>query len=399
MRDSPVVGRVEVAGSARRGKETVGDLDVLVSSLEPEAVSGHFIAMLPVARVLAHGLTKSTIVLKNKLQVDLRVIPPKSYGAALQYFTGSKEHNVILRSIGVKSGFKLNEYGLFDRETDELLAAEEEEEIYEFLGMDWIPPELRENTGEIEAAIAGTLPNLVEGEDIKGDLHIHSNWSDGRASLEEMIQKAVSLGHSYIAVTDHTKTLAVANGLDEKRLRDQVNEVKKLDEKYPELKVLTGTECNILGDGSLDIKDDVLRDLDWVVASIHSGFRQDEETITKRIIDAIHNEYVNTIGHPTGRLIQRRSGYSFYLDEVLEAAAEQDVMMEINCYPDRLDFSDVKSRRAKEHGVMVSLGSDAHIPSEMEFLPLGLSVARRGWLEAKNVANTFSFEEFLKISK
>ncbi len=397
MRDLETVRQVEVAGSARRRKETVGDLDVLVSSLEPESISNHFIAMPPVARVLAHGPTKSTVVLENKLQVDLRVIPPESYGAALQYFTGSKEHNVKLRTIGVKAGFKLNEYGLFDRESGELVAAEQEEDIYKAMGMDWMPPELRENTGEIEAAIEGNLPNLVEGVDLKGDLHIHTDWSDGRASLEEMIEKAVSMGHEYITITDHTKTLAIANGLDEGRLRRQMDEIRRLDDQYPEISVLKGTECDILGDGSLDISDDLLRDLDWVIASIHSGFRQDSETITQRIIDAIHNDYVDTIGHPTGRLIQRRQGYSLDIDAVLEAASNQNVMMEVNCYPDRLDLSDINCRRAKEFGVMVSLGSDAHVPGELEFLPLGLSVARRGWLEAKNVANTYQVEDLLKI--
>lgn len=397
MRDLGAVRRVEVAGSARRRKETVGDLDVLVSSLKPESVSDHFIAMPPVARVLAHGTTKSTVVLDNKLQVDLRVIPPRSYGAALQYFTGSKEHNVKLRTIGVQAGFKLNEYGLFDRDSGGLVAAEHEEEIYKALGMDWMPPELRENTGEIEAAIEGTLPTLVEGEDLKGDLHLHTDWSDGRASLEEMIEKAISMGHEYISITDHTKTLAIANGLDESRLRSQMDEIRRLDDRYPEIRVLTGTECDILGDGSLDISDDVLRDLDWVIASIHSGFRQDSETITQRIIDAIHNDHVDTIGHPTGRLIQRRQGYSLDIDAVLEAASDQGVLMEVNCYPDRLDLSDINCRRAKEFGVMVSLGSDAHVPSELEFLTLGLSVARRGWMEAENVANTYRVEDLLKI--
>jgi DNA polymerase (family 10) len=353
--------------------------------------------MPPVERILAHGPTKSTVVLENKLQVDLRVIPPESYGAALQYFTGSKEHNVKLRTIGVRAGFKLNEYGLFDRETDELIAAEKEEEIYKALGMDWMPPELRENTGEIEDAIKGTLPNLVELKDLKGDLHVHSDWSDGRASIEDMVQKAISMDLEYLTITDHTKTLGIANGLDEIRLREQIAKVRILDEEYPEIKVLTGTECDILDDGTLDLSDEVLREVDWVIASIHSGFRQDSDTITQRLIDAIHNEYVDTIGHPTGRLIQRRQGYNIDLDSILEAAANQDVMMEINCYPDRLDLSDVNSRRAKEYGVMVSLGSDAHIPKEMEFLPLGLSVARRGWLEAKDVANTYDFNELIKI--
>ncbi|MBN2336701.1 DNA polymerase/3'-5' exonuclease PolX, partial [Candidatus Bathyarchaeota archaeon] len=382
MGDIPAVRRVEVAGSARRRKETVGDLDVLVSSTEPGEVTPRFVSMPPVARVLAQGPTKSTVVLENRLQVDLRVIPPESYGAALQYFTGSKEHNVKLRTIGVKEGFKLNEYGLFRRDTDELVAAEDEARIYEALGMRWMPPELRENTGEIEAAMEDRLPSLVELNEVKGDLHVHTDWSDGRATVEEMTVKAAEMGLSYIAICDHTKSLAIANGLDEERLLKQIDEVRRVDEAHPEIRVLAGTEVDILRDGRLDIADEVLAELDWVVASVHSGFKMTEEEMTARIVEAIHSEHVDTIGHPTGRLIQRRSPYAVSLDKVFDAAAEQGVMMEINCFPDRLDLSDVDSRRAKERGVKVSLGSDAHAPAEFEFLSLGVSVARRGWIGA-----------------
>lgn len=391
------VRRVEVAGSARRRKETVGDLDVLASSLEPEKASDHFVKMPPVARVLAHGSTKSTVVLENRLQVDLRVIPPESYGAALQYFTGSKEHNVKLRTIGVKAGLKLNEYGLFRRDDDTLVEAEEEERIYEALGMDWMPPELRENTGEIEAAMIHRLPELVELPQIKGDLHIHTDWSDGAASIREMAEKAQAMGLEYLAICDHTKSLGIARGLDEERLLKQLSEIRRLDEEMTGVRILAGTECDILRDGKLDIADEVLRELDWVVASIHSGFRQDEEAITNRVIEAIHNEHVSTIGHPTGRLIERRSAYALDLDRVLGAAAGQRVCMEINCYPDRLDLSDVNSRRAKEKLVKLSLGTDAHRVNEMEFLEMGVSVARRGWLGPGDVANTLTVEQVLRI--
>jgi DNA polymerase (family 10) len=397
MGDCEAVRRVEVAGSARRRKETVGDLDVLASSLEPEKVSDHFVRMPPVARVLAHGPTKSTVVLENRLQVDLRVIPPESYGAALQYFTGSKEHNVKLRTIGVKAGFKLNEYGLFRRDDDALVEAEEEERIYEALGMDWMPPELRENTGEIEAAMKHKLPELVELDQIKGDLHVHTDWSDGTASIKEMAEKAQAMNLEYLAVCDHTKSLGIARGLDEERLLRQLSEIRRLDEEMPGIKILAGTECDILRDGKLDISDDVLKELDWVVASIHSGFRQDEETITNRVIEAIHDEHVSTIGHPTGRLIEKRSAYTLDLERVLDAAAEQRVCMEINCYPDRLDLSDVNSRRAKEKGVRLTLGTDAHRVTEMEFLGMGVSVARRGWLGPGDVVNTLTVEQVLRI--
>ena len=396
MGDCPAVRRVEMAGSARRRKETVGDLDVLVSSTEPEKVTAHFVSMPPIERVLAQGPTKSTVVLESMLQVDLRVIPPGSYGAALQYFTGSKEHNVKLRTIGVKAGYKLNEYGLFRRGNDELVAAEDEARIYEALGMRWIPPELRENTGEIEAAMADRLPDLVTLDDVRGDLHVHTEWSDGHASIEEMAAKAAEMGFEYIAVTDHTRALGIAKGLDDERLMEQMAEVRRVDEEHPEIRVLAGTECDILRDGRLDISDEVLAELDWVVAAVHSGFKTEEQAMTKRVIEAIQNEHVDTLAHPTGRLIQRRSPYALDLDAVFEAASERGVMMEINCYPERLDLSDVDSRRAKEHGVMMTLGTDAHTPSELEFLPLGVAVARRGWLEAGDVANTLSVDELLK---
>ncbi len=391
MQDSSDVRLVEVAGSARRRKETVGDLDVLVSSLNPEAVTEHFCSMPPIVRILGKGPTKSTVVLQNMLQVDLRVIPPESYGAALQYFTGSKEHNVKLRTIGVKAGYKLNEYGLYRRENDELVEAESEARIYHALGMQWIPPEMRENTGEIEAAIEDRLPDLVTLKQIKGDLHVHTDYSHGIDSLENTVGKAIEMGLEYIAITDHSQSLVIAQGLKEERLFEQIEEVRRLDEEYSEIKLLTGTECDIKPDGSMDYSDDLLEQLDWVVASIHVGMQRGEEIITGRIIDAIHNSYTRVIGHPTGRLIQKRKPYEVNLDKIFEAAAEQNVFMEINCSPIRLDLKDVDARRAKEAGVKLALGTDAHSMNQMEFLPLGVSVARRGWLEADDVVNTWDF--------
>jgi len=395
MGDSPDVRLVEVAGSARRRKETVGDLDVLVSSLTPEAVTERFCSMPPIIRVLGRGPTKSTVVLQNMLQVDLRVIPPESYGAALQYFTGSKEHNVKLRTIGVKAGYKLNEYGLYRRDNDELVEAEDEAKIYQALGMRWMPPELRENTGEIEAAMEGKLPNLVTLDQIRGDLHVHTNYSHAIDPLEDMVRKAIDMKLDYLAITDHSQSLAIARGLKEDKLMEQIKEVKRLDEEYSEIRLLTGTECDIKSDGSMDYSDEVLEQLDWVVASIHIGMQRDEETITSRIIDAIHNPYTRVIGHPTGRLIQKRNPYEVNLDKIFEAAAEQKVFMEINCSPSRLDLRDVDARRAKEAGVKLTLGSDAHSVAQMEFLPLGVSVARRGWLEPEDVVNTWGLEKVL----
>jgi DNA polymerase (family 10) len=393
MRESDAVLKVEVAGSTRRRKETIGDLDVLASSMKPEEVTQRFITMPPVVRVVSHGATRSTVVLEGQIQVDLRVVAPEEYGSALQYFTGSKEHNVKLRTIGVKKGFKLNEYGLFDRDTDRRVAGEDEEGIYRALGMDLMPPELRENTGEIEAAIEHRLPKLVEEKEIRGDLHIHTKWSDGTTTVEEMAEKARSMGLEYIAVTDHTKSLGIARGLDEARLREQVKEIEQLNRGLEGFTVLTGTEVDVKADGSLDLPDSVLKDLDFVIASIHSGFKSDVEKMTNRLIAAMNNEYVDAVGHPTGRIIQKRNPYELNLERVFEAAAVQRVMMEINAFPDRLDLSDVNSRAAMQAGCVMEIGTDSHAANQLDFLPLGISVARRGWLEAEDVANTMPIEK------
>jgi len=398
MSESDAALEVEVAGSARRRRETVGDIDLLVASREPEEVVERFVSMPPVIRVLSEGVTKSTVVLEKNLQVDLRVIPPEDYGAALQYFTGSKDHNVKLRTISVKMGYKLNEYGLFDRETDERVAGETEEGIYETLGMAWMEPELRENRGEIEAAMGGHLPKLVSLDEIRGDLHVHTKWSDGAATIEEMARAAKDRGREYIAICDHSKSLAIARGLDEGRLREQMAEIDRLNEELEGFTVLKGFECDIKADGSLDLPDSVLKDLDFLVASVHSGFRSDEREMTERVIRAIHNDHVSAIGHPTGRLIQRRNPYAINLEEVFVAAASQGVMMEINAFPDRLDLDDVNSRAAMERGVMMAISTDAHSPVQLDFLHMGVSVARRGWLEAKDVANTLSLKELLRVA-
>ncbi len=396
MRESDAVLEVETAGSSRRRKETIGDLDVLVSSLRPDEVAEWFVSMPRVSRVISKGTTRSTIVVGVRLQVDLRVVPPDSYGSALQYFTGSKVHNIKLRTIAVKMGYKLNEYGLFDRDSDRRVAGETEEKIYRILGMNWMEPELREDRGEIEAATEDRLPKLINPSEVRGDLHIHTKWSDGSASIEEMAENAQQLGLEYLAVCDHSKSLGIARGLDEARLREQMAVIDGLNERLDGFTIFKGIECDIKADGSLDLSDSVLCDLDFVVASVHSGFKADEKQMTTRIVSAIHNDNVSSIGHPTGRLIQRRRPYALNLDEVFEAAASQGVMMEINAFPDRLDLNDVNSRAAMEQGVRMSIGTDAHALNQLEFLSLGATVARRGWLGVENVANALSAEELLR---
>lgn len=398
MSESDASLEVEVAGSARRKRETVGDIDLLVASNKSEEVVKRFVSMPPVIRVLSEGRTKSTVILEKNLQVDMRVIPPEDYGAALQYFTGSKDHNVKLRTISVKMGYKLNEYGLFNRETDEKVAGETEEGIYRALGMSFMEPELRENRGEIEAAMEGRLPILVRLDEIKGDLHVHTKWSDGTATIKEMSMAAMERGLEYIAICDHSKSLGIARGLDENRLRDQMAEIDRLNEELDGFTILRGLECDIKADGSLDLSNSVLRDLDFLVASIHSGFRSDEREMTERVVKAIHNDHVSVIGHPTGRLIQKRNPYAIDLEKVFEEAVSQGVMMEINALPDRLDLDDVNSRAAMERGVMMTIGTDAHSPRQLDFLHMGVSVARRGWLETKDVANTLSLKRLLKVT-
>jgi len=399
MSESPAVLRADVAGSYRRRRETIGDLDLLVASNEPNEASKRFIGMPPVERIVSQGSTKSTVFLKGHLQVDCRVVPPEAYGAALQYFTGSKDHNVKLRTIGVKLGYKLNEYGLFRREDDSLVASETEKAIYRALGMDYVEPELRENRGEIEAALEHKLPKLIELSEVRGDLHCHSNWSEGTMTIKEVVEKAKDLGLSYVAITDHSKSLGIAHGLDEKRLKEQGKEIEAINDEIEDFTVVKGIECDIKADGSMDLSDSSLADLDIVVASIHSGFKNDEETMTNRVISAIHNEHVDIIGHPTGRIIQKRKPYPINLDKVIEEAAAQHVALEINAYPERLDLDDVSSRKTMEAGALVSIGTDAHALNQMEFLPLGVSVARRGWLTAKDVANTWTAKELLRLRR
>jgi DNA polymerase (family 10) len=397
LRAIPGVKEAETAGSFRRRNETIGDLDVLAASTKADGVMDKFAAYEGVADVLARGPTKMTVRLKSGMQSDLRVVPPASYGAALQYFTGSKAHNIELRRIAQERGMKVNEYGVF--RGAKRIAGRTEEEVYAAFGLPWIPPELREARGEIELAAAGHLPHIVELDDMRGDLHMHTTVTDGRASLDEMVQGAKAKGYAYIAITDHSKRVTMARGLDSTRLRHHWRTIDKLAAKVKGITILKGVEMDILEDGSLDLPNDVLAEADWVVASIHYGQNQPREKLTRRILNAIRNPYVHVIGHPTGRLIGRRKGYELDMETVLKAAADHGCMMELNSQPARLDLDDVTLMAAKARGVTVVVDTDAHAVEELSFMEFGLYQARRAGLQAKDVANTRSLAAFKKLIK
>ena len=389
------VEMISIAGSLRRMKETVGDMDILAFSSQPAEVMDFFTSMENVEAVIAKGETKSSVRLESGIQVDLRIVPKESFGSALQYFTGSKEHNIEVRRIAVRAGCKLNEYGLFKGE--KRIAGESEEEVYRALGMDYIPPELRENRGEVEAAMAGKLPHLIEYGDVKGDLQMHTKWSDGANTIEEMVEEARKMGHEFIAITDHVGSLKIAGGMDEDEIRKQMREVEKVNEKYDDIHVFYGVEVNIMKDGSLDMGKSVLKDVDVVVAGIHSGLRMSEEEMTARMIKAMESGVVNIIAHPTGRIIQRREGIKLDFEKVFDAAKENGVIMEINAQPARLDLNDVHVKRAVEKGLKLSIGTDAHNLSNLHYINLGVAVARRGWAEKKDIINTYSIKKLEKL--
>jgi DNA polymerase (family X) len=391
LRKVPGVRRAEAAGSVRRRKETVGDLDVLVATTEPAPAMRAFCDLAEVAMVLAKGPTKATVRLRVGLQVDLRVLPPESFGAALHYFTGSKEHNLAIRTRAVHRGLELSEYGVFDRE-GRRLSGEREEDVFEAVGLPWIPPELREGAGEIEAAESGKLPRLVEERDVLGDLHVHSKASsDARATLEELAEEAGRLGRRYLAITDHSRSRPL--GLDEKGLAEQREEIAALGRGLTEPRLLAGVEVDILPDGSLDLPAEALAGLDWVVASIHSDFTQPAERMTDRIVRALRSGVVDVLGHPSGRRIGHRDPYEFDLQAVLEVAREAGVALEVNAMPERLDLTDKACRLAKEAGVRVAISTDTHVAAHLSNIRNGVWVARRGWLERGDVINTRPLEE------
>ncbi len=395
LREVPELHQIEVAGSYRRRKETVGDLDVLVTCDRSAPVMDRLAQYPALADVLARGDTKMSIRLKNGMQLDLRVVPDESYGAALQYFTGSQAHNIQIRRMAQEKGLKVNEYGVF--RGDKRIAGKTEEEVYAAVGLPWIPPELREARGEIEWALQGRLPKLVELHDIRGDLHMHTTATDGRASIEEMILACKEMGYQYMAITDHSKRVTVAGGLDAKALRAHWAEIDRIAGRIPGITVLKGVEMDILEDGSMDLPDDVVAEADWVVASVHYGQNQPREQITRRILNAIKNPYVHCIGHPTGRLIGKRKPYEVDLDAVLKAAADYGCFLEVNAQPSRLDLDDVALLAARERGVLIAIGTDAHSIDELRFMEFGVYQARRGALEAKHIINTRPLKELLKL--
>ena len=393
------VERVGIAGSTRRMKETIGDIDILATSKNPDKVIEFFTKMPNVADVLAKGPTKSSIRLKEGIQVDLRVLDDHIFGAALLYFTGNKEHNILLRRIAIEKGLKLSEYGLFHKKTNKLVAGRTEEEVYKKLGMDYIEPEMREDEGEIELAQHYMLPKLIGYNDIKGDLQMHTKWSDGNNTIEEMAIAAKKIGHDYICITDHTGKLAIAHALDEKRITEQRKEIEKVNKKLKGITVLQGVEVNITDDGSLDMPDKVLKQLEIVVASIHSGFKNPKEKITKRMIKAMENENVDIIAHPTGRLITKRESYDIDLDAVFDAAKKTGTVMEINSYPERMDLRDAHVRAAVKAGVKLVISTDAHNTDQLRFIKLGIGTARRGWAIKSDVINTRGLKDMIRMLK
>jgi DNA polymerase (family 10) len=395
LKGTPGLRRLEPAGSYRRGKDTVGDLDFLALADDPTPVMDQLAAFRGVKSILARGDTKMSIVLQTGVQVDLRVVPAESFGAALQYFTGSKEHNVILRGMAKDRGLKINEYGVFRGE--ERIAGSEEADVYATLDLPWFPPELREGRKEFEWAANGRLPDLVTLEDIRGDLHMHSTWSDGIATIEEMAEAAHALGYQYIAITDHSQRVTVANGLNAERLLAQWQAIDRLPKKWRNFHILKGIEVDILEAGGLDLPDEILREADWVVASVHFGQNQPREQITRRMIEALQNPYVCAIAHPTGRLLLERPAYEVDLDAVLRAARDYGKMMELNAHPRRLDLDDVACAAAKAYGVPIVISTDAHSINGLDAMRYGILQARRGGLTKRDVVNTRSWRDLKKF--
>ena len=397
LKSCPEVKKVMAAGSVRRMKETIGDVDFLVVSDKPGEVADFFVSMPEVIQVIEKGKTKSAVKLKTGLNADVRVLPEESFGAALQYFTGNKDHNIVLRRIAQDKGWKLSEYGIFRKDTQ--IAGRTEEEVYEKLGLRWIPPELRENMGEIEAAKKGELPNLIGYADLKGDLQVHSNWTDGQNSIKEMAEHAKKNGLEYIVVSDHTKYLAMTGGLDEEGLLKQRKEIDQLNNKLEGFTVLQGAEVNILKNGDLDVPNRALRSLDVASAAVHSHFNMGKEEMTKRVLKAVENPNVDILLHPTTREIQKREPIQLDLEKVFDAAKDNGTILDVDSYPDRMDLKDEHIRKAVQRGAKLGISSDAHSTVHLHYLELGIAQARRGWATAKDVVNTRKLEAFRKLLK
>jgi len=393
------VHEVIPAGSLRRRRETIGDIDILVSSTRGKEIVGAFVGLPTVREVLAAGETKGSARVEGGLQIDVRVVPPESFGAALLYFTGSKAHNIRVRELAIARKLKLNEYGLFRGE--KRIAGKTEQEVYDVLGLAWMPPEIREDRGEVEAALDGTVPELIDVGDIRCDLQMHSTASDGGASIEEMARTCQELGYSYMAISDHSQSLKIAHGLTPERLAEQRKEIDALNAKPggESFRILAGVEVDILGEGKLDLPDKALAELDFVIASIHTGMTQDAATITKRITTAMRNPNVDAIAHPTGRVIGQREPYAVNFDEALQVAKETGTALEINAYPERLDLNDVHARAARDAGIKLLIDTDAHAPDQLHFMRFGVFTARRGWVRKDDVLNTLPLKEFLAWTK
>jgi DNA polymerase (family 10) len=401
----PGIERITTAGSLRRGRETVGDLDILVTGAaccddaDRQKAVQYVAKYPPLMSVIAQGDNKISFQVRSGMQVDVRLLPPESFGAAMQYFTGSKAHNVALRQRALKMGYTLNEYSLADLKTEKAVAGKTEEEIYSRLKLDYVPPELRENLGEIDAADKHTLPTLITLDDLQGDVHMHTVETDGRNTIEEMAEAAKALGYKYMAITDHSKNLAFANGLDDKRAVEHIRRIHEANDKVNGITIFAGIEVDILADGDLDLSDDVLAQMDVVIASVHSVFNQEAEKMTERLLKAVGNPNTSIIGHPTGRLQLRRDAYRFDMDAVLTAAAKNKVAMELNSYPDRLDLNDVHLRQAKLRGVKIVINTDSHHTSHLDKIRYGILQARRAWLTKDDVLNTLPAEKFATAMK
>jgi DNA polymerase (family 10) len=384
-----------IAGSFRRRKETVKDLDILVTCKRGSNIMDHFTGYEDVQKVVSKGKTRSTVLLRSNFQVDLRVVQQLSYGAALVYFTGSKEHNIAIRKIGIKKNYKLNEYGVFKGK--KRVAGKTESEVYKKLSLSYIEPELRENRGEVEAAQKGKLPKLITLEDIKGDLHVHSKYTDGHNTIEEMALAAKKTGYKYIAITDHSQHVTVAGGLKARDLRKQLEEIDKINEKLKGITILKGTEVDILEDGSLDLPEEIIKELDLRVCSVHYKFNLSGKKQTERIIKAMDNPYFNILAHPTGRLINERDPYEMDMEQIIKAAKEKKCLLEINAHPDRLDLNDIYCKMAKDAGVKVAISTDAHQTEHLNYMRFGIGQARRGWMESEDVVNTKSVKQLKKL--
>ena len=405
LRDYPGVENITPAGSLRRGRETVGDLDILVTgksccddSARQELIA-HIIKLPSLMEIIASGENKVSFRLRGGMQVDVRLLPPESFGAAMQYFTGSKAHNVALRQRALKMGYTLSEYSLAMLDTEKPVAGKTEEEIYAALRLDYIPPELRENLGELDAAESHTLPTLISQANLQGDVHMHTVETDGRNTIEEMAEAARERGYKYMAITDHSKNLAFANGLDDKRAVEHIKHIRAINGAGDKIRIFAGIEVDILADGALDLSDSVLEQMDIVIASVHSHFNQSLAEMTDRLLKAIQNPNVSLLGHPTGRLLLRRDAYSFDIEAVLKEAAQKKVAMELNAYPDRLDLCDRHLRLAKQHGVKIVINTDSHHTSHMDKMRFGVQQARRAWLTQADVLNTLPVEKFAKAMK